>query len=229
MYTYAFFKTPDLALTLPCGIAGAVQIIGNAQISALVEPTLNLELVQQDDQQLVQAVLTHDRVICDLFWQTAILPLRFGTWFASLDSLLAHLTTNQSVYLLKLTQLAGKAEYLLKLVPQDRTEAPLAPDLKGKDYFLAKKQLYVAQVAAQTQQAQQLDQLLALIRETYPLHYHHAVNADGPPADHQKIYLLIDCHHEADLCNHLQQWQDRSAHWKLTLGDALPPYHFVSD
>lgn len=228
MYTYAFFKTPDLALTLPCGIAGAVQVVGNAQISALVEPTLNLELVQQDDQQLVQAVLTHDRVICDLFWQTAILPLRFGTWFASLDSLLAHLATNQTAYLLKLTQLAGKAEYLLKLVPQERAEAPLAPELKGKDYFLAKKQLYAAQVAAQTQQTQELDQLLALISKTYPQHYYKAVSADSPPPDSQKVYLLVDRPHEADLYNHLQQWQDRSAQWKLTLGEALPPYHFVS-
>jgi Gas vesicle synthesis protein GvpL/GvpF len=227
MYTYAFFKTPEVELTLPPGIAGDVQVVGNAQISALVESALNLELVQQDDTRLVQAVLTHDRIICDLFWQTPILPLRFGTWFVSLDSLLTHLATNQVTYLEKLTQFTGKAEYTLKIVPRELAETPTAAEFKGKAYFLAKKQLYEAQVAQQAQQATELEQLQFLIGQTYPQHCRHAASPDAPKTDVEKIYLLIDRRHEGELYDHLQQWQNRTPLWELILGEALPPYHFV--
>jgi hypothetical protein len=227
MYTYAFFKTPDTALVLPPGIAGDVQVVGNAQVSALVESDLNLELVQQDDTRLVQAVLTHDRIICELFWQTPILPLRFGTWFVSLESLLAHLTTNQAAYTAKLTQFDGKAEYTLKLVPQELNEVPIASELKGKAYFQAKKQLYAAQVANQAQQALELEQLLALVKQIYPQYCCHVASPDAPQSDVQKIYLLSDRQQEDALYHHLQNWQNQSSHWELILGEALPPYHFV--
>ncbi len=227
MYTYAFFKTPAAELTLPPGIAGDVQVVGNDQIAALVESALNLELIQQDDTRLVQAVLTHDRIICELFWQTSILPLRFGTWFVSLDSLLAHLDTHQAAYLEKLTQFEGKAEYTLKLVPQELNEVPIAPELKGKAYFVAKKELYATQAAQQTQQALELEQLFSLIGETYPQHCRNAIPPDRHPTDSPKIYLLIDRHQEGELYHHLQEWQNRSPLWELILSEALPPYHFV--
>jgi Gas vesicle synthesis protein GvpL/GvpF len=221
MYTYAFFKTPATELTLPPGIAGDVQIVGNAEISALVESALDLTWVEQDDTRLVQAVLTHDRVICELFWQTPILPLRFGTWFVSLESLLTHLDANQSAYLAKLTQFVGKAEYKLKIIPQESNPTPLSSEVKGKDYFVAKKQRYEFQLAQQTQRAAELQELLGLITQAYPQHVQNAAS------DHQKIYLLIDRHQEGKLYEHLQQWQSRSPLWELILGEALPPYHFV--
>ena len=221
MYTYAFFKPPIAPLSLLAGIIGTVQVVERGQLSALVEPDLELEVLQKDDSHLVQAVLTHDRMICELFWQTTILPLRFGTYFVSLESLIEHLDSHESSYLAKLDQLEGKAEYRLKLTPRELPVSAL-PDVKGKQYFLAKKQQYQNQHAQQTQQQSQLEQVFASISKTYP-DYRLTEAKDGV----EKLYLLVDRQQETALYQHLQDWQIQSSHWELMLGEALPPYHFV--
>jgi Gas vesicle synthesis protein GvpL/GvpF len=222
MYTYAFFKTPAIPLNVLPGIEGEVQVVNRGSLSALVEPDLDLEAVQKDDNQLVQAVLTHDRMICELFWQTTILPLRFGTFFISLDSLLDHLESNQATYLAKLSQLEGKAEYRLTLTPLEVSEVPIPSDLKGKQYFLAKKQQYETQQALQNQQTAELQDLMAAIAQCYPDRI--LTEAKGGV---EKLYLLADRQQEATLYDRLQNWQNQSSQWELMLGEALPPYHFV--
>jgi Gas vesicle synthesis protein GvpL/GvpF len=222
MYTYAFFRTPLLPLNLLPGITGDVTVVGNRQLSALVEPALDLDSVQQNDTQLVQAVLTHDRIICDLFWQTPILPLQFGTWFISLDSLLAHLSAHQTGYLEKLTQFAGKAEYTLKVVPQEFSTESLSAEFPGKAYILAKKHRDERQLAQRTRQLEQFHHLLAMITQTYPQHLHLP-----PQTEIEKIYLLIDRQQEAALYQQLHEWQTQAPLWELIISEALPPYHFV--
>ena len=221
MYTYAFFHSSTPPLNVLAGIAGEVQVVENGQLSALVEPDLEIEVLQTDDSQLVQAVLIHDRMICELFWQTTILPLRFGTCFVSQESLLEHLGTHQDSYLAKLARLEGKAEYRLKLTP---CELPVStpPDVKGKQYFLAKKQQYQDQQALQEQRQSQLEQVFRSISKAYP-DYRVTEATEGV----EKLYLLVDRQQETQLYQHLQAWQNQSSHWELMLGEALPPYHFV--
>lgn len=225
MYTYAFFKTPTPPLQLSEGIDGDLEVIEIDNLSALVEPELEFEAVQNDDNQLVQAVLAHDRVICDLFWQVTILPLRFGTQFLSRDLLISHLLENRDKYLDKLNQLEGKAEYRLKLTPIE-LELPSQPEmnggLKGRDYFYAKKQQYQAQLDQKDQQQQEFQQILAEIEQVYPDTKVKA-GSDGV----ERLYLLIDKHEEMMLYEHLSKWQNQYPHWELGLGEALPPYHFV--
>ncbi len=135
MYTFAFLKTPIVALAMPIGIENSVQFIGNDSLSAVVESDISLDELKNDDAALMQGVLSHDRVIRELFLQTTILPLRFGTCFPSLQSLLTHLDANQQTYLEKLTQFEGKAEYSLKFAPLPFPEVSVPSETKGKEYF----------------------------------------------------------------------------------------------
>jgi len=74
LYTYAFLKTPIESLKLPVGMANPLLLITGEDLSAVVEPEVCLDTLQNDDERLIQSVLCHDRVICELFQQTTILP-----------------------------------------------------------------------------------------------------------------------------------------------------------
>lgn len=222
MYTYAFCKTPTEPLALPRGISGTVQLISHGQVSALVEPALNLELMQIEDDQLLRAVLSHDQILQLLFQQITLLPLRFGTQFASPEALQKHLATHQTDYLAKLEYLDGKAEYLLKLVPNPLPEATIPEELRGRDYFLAKKQQIQIQQEQQQQQGEALQTLVRTIAQAYPNPILGAPQEDG-----QRIYLLVSRREEAELVDRLQRWQEQCASWQLHLGESLPPHHFV--
>lgn len=219
MYTYAFLST--IPPKLPEGIFGSLQIISADGLAALVEPDLAAESLQKNDQQLVQAVLSHDRVIRELFEQTTVLPLRFGTCFASRQGLIEHLETNSAEYLIKLAGLQDKAEYALKLTPIAFPEATIGANVKGKDYFLAKKEIYQAQAAWQSEQQRELEALFEAIAQQYPWMKGEADN------DIERIYLLGDRQSEPLLPTSLKTWRLHSAHWELILGEPLPPYHFV--
>ncbi|NJN85486.1 MAG: hypothetical protein HC881_03200 [Leptolyngbyaceae cyanobacterium SL_7_1] len=117
MYTYAFLHRQTSIADLPFGIVGSLQRVDTPSLSAVVETQVDLDLVQQSDDRLVQAVLAHDRVIQHLFSQTTVLPLRFGTCFVSHEALLEHLHFHDTDYLAKLNTLANKAEYVLKAIP----------------------------------------------------------------------------------------------------------------
>ena len=223
MYTYAFLKTPLAPLTLPKGTATFVQTATSGQLSAIVEPGLALNSLQHDDTLLVQAVLAHDRVLRSLFLQATILPLRFGTCFSSLQSVLAHLHTHQQTYLTKLVQLEGQAEYTLKLTPVAFPELAIAPDVKGKDYFIAKKQQYQAQQSYQQQQQDDARQIEQALAQAYPNHHFSEASAEG-----RTVYLLVAGDRERQLCQHIQTLQAQHPRWELSLGEALPPYHFVT-
>ncbi len=219
MYTYAFLSS--IPSKLPEGILGLLQIISVDGLAALVEPNLVVGSLQENDQQLVWAVLAHDRIIRELFEQTTVLPLRFGTCFTSHQSLLDHLQANSTEYLIKLEKLQGKAEYALKLTPIAFPEAAIGVDVKGKDYFLAKKQIYQAQAAWQLEQQRELEALFEAIAQQ-----HSWVRGEAD-SDIERVYLLGDRQSELWLPASFKTWQLQSAHWKLTLGEPLPPYHFV--
>jgi hypothetical protein len=221
MYTYAFLPISN-GLDLPEGISGSLQLVTVNQLAALVEPDLSLESLQTSDDVLMRAVLYHDQVIREVFAQTPVLPLRFGTCFVSRQGLVEHLGSHSAEYLEKLEHLSGQAEYLLKLKPVSLPEAVVASELKGRSYFLAKKQQYQQQMEWQTRQQLELETLKQFISQSYS----NVVQTEATEGI-ERIYLLDDRGHESHLKTQVQEWQMRSSYWQLSLGDALPPYHFV--
>ncbi|NEU74314.1 hypothetical protein PI95_017545 [Hassallia byssoidea VB512170] len=220
-YTYAFLLTPATVLELPKGISDRVLFISHAGVSALVEPEVSLESLQNDDERLIQAVLSHDQVICELFRQTTILPLRFGTSFASKESLLTHLESHAEKYLEKLRQLNGKAEYILKFIP--RIDEPvITPESGGRQYFLAKKQRYQTQQDFQIAQTAEWENAVHLITQIYK-----SAIVVQPQGEEARIYLLVSCQDEPLLAEQFLAWQKACSRWELQLGLALPPYHFI--
>jgi hypothetical protein len=222
MYTYAFLPISDAALELPEGISGSLQLVAVDQVAALVEPDLSLDALQTSDDVLMRAVLYHDQVIREIFEQTPVLPLRFGTCFVSRQGLMEHLGMHCAEYLEKLQKLSGQAEYLLKLTPIAMPEGSFSPALKGRDYFLAKKRHYHEQAEWQRRQRAELETLKQFITQHYPNSVQTATTDEV-----ERIYLLGDRLHEADLLEQVKEWQMRSSFWAVSLGGALPPYHFV--
>ncbi|VXD18906.1 Gas vesicle protein GvpW [Planktothrix serta PCC 8927] len=229
MYIYAFLKTPASPLKLPQGIKGCLEIINSQGLSALVEPDLQAEDLPDTDEQLMQSVVIHDQITCAVFYQTSLLPVRFGTCFRSETALFEHLALNQQNYIQKLEQLQGKAEYCLQGVPLDPSQNQPnlpnptdSPSLRGRDYFLAKKQLHQRQLEHQQQQSQQWQQLIEIIGQTYP----ETLLADSQP-NRERIYILIPQTNEIQLQQQLNHWHSQYTHWQLSLGQALPPYHFL--
>ncbi|WP_427158184.1 GvpL/GvpF family gas vesicle protein [Aliinostoc sp. HNIBRCY26] len=221
-YTYAFLKTPDFSLTLPEGNIAPVILMSGANISAIVEPGISPVAYQTDDQQVIKMVLAHDRVIRELFQQTTILPLRFGTHFNSQESLLNHIDDHAEEYLEKLKNIQNKDEYTLKLIPQVLAEPKQLAVGSGRDYFLAKKQYYETQKIFHLEQNEERNQLIDSITETYP-----SSVIVQQQAEEFRLYFLIDRHEQAALLAKVAVWQKASPHWNLILGEPLPPYHFI--
>lgn len=224
IYTYAFLKTPVTTLNLPQGIAGEIKLVEGGNLSALVEFGVSWETIQADETLLMQAVLAHDQVLCEVYWQTVLLPLRFGTFFATTEALVAHLEAQKTQYLRQLESFAGKAEYTVKLIPKPLPAGEISTTLTGKQYFLAKKQRFQTQQTFQTEQAEQAQQLYRLIVQAYPN------SIAGSAQSHaERFYLLVDLNEATQLAQQFQEWQQVAAHWELQLSEPLPPYHFVGE
>ena len=221
-YTYAFLETPVADLELPVGISDRILLIDNAGISAVVEAKVSLESIQNDDEKLIQAVLSHDRVICELFRQTTVLPLRFGTSFASKQSLLMHLESHANEYLEKLRKLDGKIEYILKFIPQTPEAPTIGNETGGRQYFLAKKQRYKTQQEFYAAQTAEWENAVEQITEIYK-----SAIVDRPENEATRIYLLVSIQEENILAEQFLTWQKACPRWELQLGEALPPYHFI--
>jgi hypothetical protein len=204
------------------GIRDRVLLMSCAGVSALVESNISVESLQNNDEQLIQAVLSHDRVICELFRQTTVLPLRFGISFASQESLLTYLESHAEEYLEKLRQLHGKAEYSLKFIPRTLDEPNITPEAGGRQYFLAKKQRYQTQQDYQIAQTQEWEQVVHLITQIYKTAI--IIQSQGEEA---RIYLLVSYQDEPLLAEQFLAWQKECSRWELQLGLALPPYHFI--
>ena len=221
-YTYAFLNTPVADLELPLGISDRIFLIDNAGISAVVEVGVPLESIQNDDEKLTQAVLSHDRVICELFRQTTVLPLRFGTSFASKESLLTHLESHGEEYLKKLHQLDGKSEYILKFIPQTPEEPTIANETGGRQYFLAKKQRFKTQQDFYNLQAAEWDNAVEQITEIYK-----SAIVVKPENEAARIYICVNLEEENILAEQFITLQKACPRWELRLTEALPPYHFI--
>ncbi|MHC5765065.1 MAG: GvpL/GvpF family gas vesicle protein [Nostoc sp.] len=221
-YTYAFFNTPDFPVDLPSGNLGELFLINGKNISAVVEPGISVESSQNDDEQVIKMVLAHDRIICELSRQMTVLPLRFGTYFLSEDTLLNHIESHAQEYQDKLNNIQGKNEYTLKVIPQKVEELAKASGTNGRDYFLAKKQYYEQQKSFFAAQNQEKSYLINLITETYQS---SAIVQDH--AEEVRFHLLVDRQNKALLLEQVLSLQQKCPHWTLILGEPLPPYHFI--
>lgn len=222
IYVYGICQRPPESLHLPLGLEQQTTLVMAEDLAAVVEPGLSLQEISPEDPRLLTAVLSHDRVICDLFQQMPLLPLRFGTQLAGLEPLQQHLATHAADYRAKLVSLADRAEYQLKLTPHEIALDPLPAELKGREYFLAKKQRLQAQTLAQQQQQADLEVWLDQLH-----------NAHGPwlvtdrQNDEVKVHLLLTPAAAVGMKQQVDLWRSQTPHWHLTLSAALPPYHFV--
>lgn len=196
-------------------------MVGNAVISAIVEPDLTCEDLEQDNDRLLQAVVIHDQIIHAVFLQTTVLPSRFGC-FVSANHLVDDLNARQQQYLEQLTRLECKAEYSIQFTPRPFSESPIPSTTKGKDYFLAKKRQYQTQAEHQNQQQQELKQLVSTIVQSYS-----QFKIGDAQAGTEKLYLLVDRQREGALQQQVLHWQQQLKTWQLNLSEALPPYHFL--
>lgn len=221
LYTYAFLETPHSPLNLPQGMTGKVMLVKGDQISALVERDISRSSWQSDDQKIVQMAVCHDRVICEVFKQVTILPLRFGTYFESSEDLLRHLASQEKEYKSKLDKIRDKTELSLKLIPRS-FQQPVVTQTGGRNYFLAKKQEYENQKNFANAQNGEKQKLIDLITKEYnlPAQIHEQQEAI-------KIYILVNIKEKIHLAEKFLNWQQACPRWDLVWGDCLPPYHFI--
>lgn len=222
IYVYAFCPSPAEPLSMPEGIAHpAVQLMLEGALGAIAEFDLDIAQLREDDHQLMEAVLSHDRVLGQLFTQTMLLPLRFGTQFTSETSLRTYLQTHQEAHRQRLATLADKAEYLIKLMPKSPELPSLDNTLKGRDYFLAKKRRLQAQTQAQTQQSGEFQQFLAYLQTVDA-----EVIQSEPNQAEERLYILSS-RDPAIATAQFSDWQQRIPSWQLYCSEPLPPYHFA--
>ena len=165
--------------------------------------------------------LSHDRVICELFQQVTVLPLRFGTCFTSTNNLLNYLESHRQEYQDKLEKINGKIECTLKLIPRTMEE-PAALERAGRDYFLAKKQRYQDQNNFSIAQATEKQNLIDSITKVNQLPL-----VIQEKEEEVNIYLLVNSQDKTLLLEQFLNWQKACPRWDLLLGDSLPPYHFI--
>ncbi len=221
IYLYSICPRPSQPLVLPLGLAEPTQLIAVDDVAALVETGVDLAALQTDEPRLLNAVLSHDRVICELFQHTSLLPLRFGTQIASVEHLREHLASQGADYTAKLKILAPKVEYQVKLLAAEVAAPPLAEGLTGREYFLAKKQRLQDQTTAQEQQQAELALLLDHLYSAYG----DSIESEAP-AGEARIYVLVD-RDDQTLPQWIEEMRSQSPHWTLILSEPLPPYHFV--
>lgn len=222
LYTYCFLSPPDHNLVLPQGFRGELTLIEQSAIAAIVEPDLSREELEANDEALVQAVLHHDRVICELFCDLPVLPLRFGTYFRGKEDLLSHLGANAQSYQNKLQEFSGKAEVTLKLTPIPFSENTPASQTTGKAYLKAKKQHYQEKLDYQNQQQAALGEFHQQISQTYPQVIH-----GKPKEGAERFYLLLNYTEFFVLDEAIEAWEKALQTWKIEVSDPLPPYHFL--
>ena len=222
-YVYAFLSLPASSLILPEGMKQKVELIGSEKLAVLVEPDISIEAIQKTDEQLLQAVLTHDRVVREVFEQTSLLPLRFGNAFDTVENIITHLQQYQEQYLATLSKLENQVEYTVSFSAISAPASLEVTDARGKAYLLAKKKRFQEQQAFQTQQHQQWENICQLILQEYP----KAVCKNSIEGNVKQVHLLTNREAKILITQQLPTWQSNCSYWQVTLSQPLPPYHFV--
>ena len=222
IYVYALCPTPGESLSLPQGIAQPVQLLVAEGLGAIAEPEVDVAQVREDDAQLMEAVLAHDRVLGQLFAQMPLLPLRFGTQFKDLSSLQTFLHSHQQTYLQRLQTLQDRAEYLLKLSPQPYAAPEVDETVRGREYFLAKKRRLQEQTTALAQQQEELQSFLTTLTAA-----HIPFVQSAPQEEEERLHILLS-RDALTAQTLLAEWQRQLPTWQLVCSEPLPPYHFAT-
>jgi hypothetical protein len=230
IYTFAILLTPAPA-TLPLGIAGKpIQYLSCDRLIAVIDRDVDVEAIKLlPESSLMKVIIQHDRLICELFNDRTLLPLRFGTAFVSIDALESYLKTESPKLLAQLERLDGYAEYLItgKAIA-DKTE--VLSNLKGKDYLLAKRSQYLQQEQWRSQLQQEvLDYRKAIINHLNPdIYTPEFAQVETQGSEDLRVYALLPRSQVQDLPEILRAWESEHPHWQVNWSDALPPYHFLS-
>ena len=72
-----------LAINQINGIAGDLSWRESGELAAIVESGFPAQACANSEAALIEAIVSHDRVLLSVFASQTILPLRFGTEFAS--------------------------------------------------------------------------------------------------------------------------------------------------
>jgi hypothetical protein len=223
IYLYALCPNSTVADDLPEGIGTApVEVLTVGRLGAVIEREVDITQIQADDSRLMAAVLAHDRVLNHLFTHIPLLPLRFGTQFNDIDSVITLLEAEGETYHQKLSHLQDRAEYLIKLVPQSLELPEIASDIKGREYFLAKKQRLQDHTAALNQQADELQNFLTdLTTQNIPL------VRSTPQDNEERLHVLLSRDNEVTQ-QLVSAWQEKLTTWQVVCSEPLPPYHFAA-
>jgi hypothetical protein len=230
LYTFAILLAPEPD-EVPLGIMGKpIQYLRCDRIIAVVEAGVDIEALKLlPEQSLMQVIVKHDRLICELFDRRTLLPLRFGTAFVSVEALETYLKEEGDRLFASLERLDGYAEFLITgsaIAPK----AEAAANLKGKDYLLAKRSQYLQQEQWRSQlQEEVLDYRLmitnSLNSDIYKPEFQH-VETQG--SEDVRVYALLPRSQIEYLQESLRSWEEQHSHWQISWSDALPPYHFLS-
>ncbi|NMF58325.1 GvpL/GvpF family gas vesicle protein [Pseudanabaena yagii] len=233
LYTFAILLAPAPD-EQPLGITGKpIEYLQCDRLIAAIEPDVDIEAMKLlPEQSLMQAIIHHDRLICELFNQRTLLPLRFGTAFVSIAALETYLQTEGERLFASLQRLDGYAEYLITgnaIAPK----LEVATNLKGKDYLLAKRSQYLQQ----EQWRSQLQKEVLDYRQTITDHLNpDNLNPEYPPAfqhvetqgsEDVRVYALLPRSQVEYLQEALRSWEAQHPHWQIAWSQALPPYHFL--
>jgi hypothetical protein len=245
LYIYGFSLLSDQALgqnadrdlchllDLLRGIsASPTTIVVSVPIVAIVSAGIDLtELRQLPESELLEKILEHDQVICQVFQHCPIVPVRFGTAFPSEALLHSYLQQYKDALVRKLYFLQQKAEYALEFIAKPVPNPNLSksePPSDGKSYLLGKKQQYQAQklwhdrlTNSQNQWMNYLQSYCGQYATPYPILC--LPTSDQP----HKFYLLLSLSQRLELDNLLQQNSDKWTEWQWQWGEPLPPYHFA--
>ncbi len=230
IYTFAILLAPAPS-DLLMGLTGKpIQYLQSDRLIAAIEPNVDIEALKLlPEQSLMQAIVHHDRLICELFNQRTLLPLRFGTAFVSISALETYLKDESERLLASLQRLDGYAEFLI-------TGSAIAPkveasvNLKGKDYLLAKRSQYLQQEQWRSQlQEEVLDYRQTLIdslnSDLYTPEFQH-VETQG--SEDVRVYALLPRSQVVFLQDSVRSWEEEHSHWQISWSEALPPYHFLN-
>ena len=228
IYTFAILLAP-VPDQIPLGITGKpIQYLQTDHLIAAIETDVDIEALKLlPEQSLMQAIVQHDRLICELFNQFTLLPLRFGTAFVSINALEIYLQTESERLLANLERLNGYAEFLI-------TGAAIAPkaevtNLKGKDYLLAKRSQYLQQEQWRSQLQQEvLDYRQTITNNLNPDYKPEFQHVETQGSEDVRVYALLPRSQVEQLQQALRSWETQHPHWQISWSQPLPPYHFLS-
>ncbi len=235
IYTFAILLAPAPS-DLPLGLTGKpIQYLQSDRLIAAIEPDVDIEALKLlPEQSLMQAIVHHDRLICNLFSDRTLLPLRFGTAFVSIQALETYLEAESAKLFASLERLDGYAEFLITgsaIAPKVEASA----NLKGKDYLLAKRSQYLQQEQWRSQLQEEVITYRQVITdylnsanlnsESYKPEFQH-VETQG--SEDVRVYALLPRSQVEQLQITLRSWEGSHSHWQISWSQALPPYHFLN-